>query len=93
MVQKKTARETLESMKPDPEKEAPRRSWLYIFLAIIIIFGLTFIFQQLNDPPAETIDPYSFDQLKDQVMDLNREVEDLKRQNEALEERISDLEQ
>ena len=78
-------------MKPDPEKESPRRSWLYILLAVFIIFGLTFLFQKLDNPPTETIDPYSFDQLKDQVQEMHRDIESLKKKNEQLENQIKDL--
>ncbi|MDE1548208.1 FtsB family cell division protein [Jeotgalibaca caeni] len=91
-VEKKSAREALENMKPDPENESPRRSWMYIFIAVLVIFGVTFVFQEMNDVPVETIDPHSFEQLKDQVRDLNQELDSLKQQNEALEQRIEDLE-
>ncbi|HJB24092.1 MAG TPA: hypothetical protein H9946_08055 [Candidatus Jeotgalibaca pullicola] len=91
-MEKNTARKALENMNPDPEKESPRRSWMYIFIGIILIFGLTFIFQQLNDSPNETIDPYSFDQLKDQVQNMRQQLDQLENQNSALEERIEDLE-
>ena len=79
-------------MKPDPENESPRRSWMIIFLGIVLIFGITFIFQQLNDPPVESIDPYSFDQLKDQVQTLRQELSELKDENDILKDRITELE-
>lgn len=84
-MEKKTARETFDNMKPNPENESPRRSWIYIFIAILIIFGITFIFQELNESPREAIDPYSFDQLKDQVIELKQEVESLELRIEELE--------
>lgn len=90
-MEKKTARKALESMRPDPEKESPRRSWLYIFLAVFIIFGLTFLFQKLDNPTTETIDPYNFDQLKDQVQEMRMDIETLKKKNDQLEKQIENL--
>lgn len=93
MEKKKPLAAFEESMKPDPEKESPRRSWFYIFLAVVLIFGLTFVFQQLNEPMEPEIDPYSFDQMKDEVTNLRGELDQLQRDNEALEARVEELEE
>ena len=90
-MEKKTARETLESMKPKPENDSPRRSWLYISMAIVIIFGLTFLFQQFNEPSTSEIDSNSFDQLKDRVNTLQMELDLLKEKKIELEERLKNL--
>ncbi|MGP6139617.1 MULTISPECIES: hypothetical protein [unclassified Jeotgalibaca] len=84
-MEKKSAKETLEHMKPKPENDSPPRSWFYILVGVILIFGLTFIFQELNNQSEEMIDPSSFEQLKEQVQELNHKVTEL-------EHRIEDLE-
>lgn len=93
MEKKKPLEALEESMKPDPEKESPRRSWFYIFLAVVLIFGITFVFQQLNEPVQPDVDPYSFDQVKDEVTNLRRELDILKEDNAALESRVEELEE
>ena len=85
IVEKKTARKTLDNMKPNPENESPRRSWIYIFIAVLIIFGITSIFQDWNEMSDNAIDPDNFEQLKDQVIELRNEVESLELRIEELE--------
>lgn len=84
-LEKKSAKETLEHMKPKPENESPPRSWFYILVGVVLIFGLTSIFQELNDQSDGKIDPSSFEQLKDEVRGLNFKITEL-------EQRIDDLE-
>lgn len=86
-MEKKSAKETLEYIKPKPENESPPRSWFYILVGIILIFGLTFIFQEFNEPPQENIDPTSFEQLKDEVRNLNSKISELERRIEDIESR------
>lgn len=84
-MEKKTAKERFEYMKPKPENESPKRTWLYIFIGIVLIFGLTYLFQEFNDAPSETIDPSSFQQ-------LDNEVQEMKETILELEQRVEDLE-
>lgn len=87
ILEKKSAKETLEHLKPKPELDSPRRSWLYILLGIVLIFGLTFIFQELNESSVDVVDPSSFEQLKEEVRDLNVQVNKLEQRIQELESR------
>ena len=86
-MEKKSAKETLEYIKPKPENESPPRSWFYILVGVILIFGLTFIFQEFNAQSDENIDPTSFEQLKDDVRSLNFKISELERRIEEMESR------
>lgn len=86
-MEKKSAKETLEYIKPKPENESPPRSWFYILVGVILIFGLTFIFQEFNELSDENIDPTSFEQLKDDVRSLNFKISELERRIEEMESR------
>lgn len=72
-------------MKPSPENDSPPRSWFYILVGVILIFSLTFVFQEINESSNDNIDPTSFEQVKEQVQELNQKVK-------QLEQRIEDLE-
>lgn len=84
-MEKKSAKETLQYMKPSPENDSPPRSWFYILVGVILIFSLTFVFQEINESSNDNIDPTSFEQVKEQVQELNQKVK-------QLEQRIEDLE-
>lgn len=86
-LEKKSAKEKLNYMKPKPEAESPPRNWFYILIGVILIFGLTFIFQELNHRSNEIIDPSSFEQLKDEVRSLNFKITELEQRIEDLESR------
>ncbi|CZQ96397.1 Hypothetical protein Tpal_2000 [Trichococcus palustris] len=85
--------ENLEDLKPTRNpKDTSRKSWLYIFGAVVLIFGLTFLFQQLSEPNKGEVVPSDIEMLQHEVDTLNEEVSSLQSVVAELETRIDTLE-
>ena len=67
-----------------PEKPSSK-SWLYIFGAVILIFGLTFLFQEMSGTSDGEVRPADIESLHAEVNELKGTVSDLEARIEALE--------
>lgn len=84
-MEKENKKIRLKNMRPKPENESPPRSWIYILIGVLLIFGLTYLFQEISETATQSVDPSSFEQ-------LNKEVQEMKDTILELEQRIEDLE-
>jgi len=83
-------KKTLEQLEEVSHAVAPEKpssmSWLYIFGAIVLIFGLTLLFQQLSGTTDGEVRPADIESLHAEVAELRDTVSDLEARIEALEE-------
>jgi len=73
-------------------KDTSRKSWLYIFGAVVLIFGLTFLFQQLSEPNEGQVVPSDIESLQVEVTSLKNDVSSMQSVVDELENRIDALE-
>jgi hypothetical protein len=86
VIDRKKTLEQLEEVSQAVEPEKPSsKSWLYIFGAIVLIFGLTFIFQQLSGTSDGEVRPADIESLQAEVDELKSTVSDLEERIELLE--------
>ncbi len=86
VIDRKKRMEQFEEVSQAVEPEKPSsKSWLYIFGAVILIFGLTFIFQQMSGTSNGEVRPADIESLQAEVNELKGAISDL-------EARIDDLE-
>ena len=86
VINRKKTLEQLEEVSHAVEPEKPSsKSWLYIFGAVILIFGLTFIFQQMIGTSDDEVRPADIESLQAEVDDLKGAVSDLEARIDALE--------
>lgn len=86
VIDRKKTLEQLEEVSHAVEPEKPSsKSWLYIFGAVILIFGLTFIFQQMSGTSDGEVRPADIESLHAEVNELRKTVSDLEARIEALE--------
>ena len=87
MIDRKKTLEQLEEVSHAVAPEKPSSmSWLYIFGAIVLIFGLTLLFQQLSGTTDGEVRPADIESLHAEVAELRDTVSDLEARIEALEE-------
>ncbi|CZQ95576.1 hypothetical protein [Trichococcus ilyis] len=87
MIDRKKTLEQLEEVSHAVEPEKPSSmSWLYIFGAIVLIFGLTLLFQQLSGTTDGEVRPADIESLHAEVAELRDTISDLEARIEALEE-------
>ena len=60
-------------------------SWLYIFGAVLLIFGLTLVFQQMSGTADGEVRPADIESLQAEIAELKGTVSDLEARIEALE--------
>ena len=86
VIDRKKTMEQLEEVSHAVEPEKPSsKSWLYIFGAVILIFGLTFIFQQMSGTTTGEVRPADIESLQAEIAELRGTVSDLEARIDALE--------
>ena len=86
VIDRKKTLEQLEEVSHAVEPEKPSsKSWLYIFGAVILIFGLTFIFQQMSGTSNGEVRPADIESLQAEIAELRGTVSDLEARIDALE--------
>ena len=86
VIDRKKTLEQLEEVSQAVEPEKPSsKSWLYIFGAVILIFGLTFIFQQMSGTSNGEVRPADIESLHAEINELKATVSDLEERLDALE--------
>ncbi|MGA9518413.1 MAG: hypothetical protein WBV27_06480 [Trichococcus sp.] len=86
MIDRKKRMEQFEEVSHAVEPEKPSsKSWLYIFGAVILIFGLTFLFQQISGTSNGEVRPADIESLHAEVSELRETISDLEKRIDALE--------
>lgn len=86
VIDRKKTMEQLEEVSHAVEPERPSsKSWLYIFGAVILIFGLTFLFQQMSGTSNGEVRPADIESLQAELSELKGTVSDLEERIDALE--------
>ena len=86
VIDRKKRMEQFEEVSHAVEPEKPSsKSWLYIFGAVILIFGLTFLFQQMSGTSNGEVRPADIESLHAEVNELRETVSDLEARIDALE--------
>nr|WP_321302624.1 hypothetical protein [uncultured Trichococcus sp.] len=86
VIDRKKTMEHLEEVSHAVEPEKPSSmSWLYIFGAVILIFGLTLLFQQMSGTSNGEVRPADIESLQAEIAELKGTVSDLETRIEALE--------
>lgn len=86
VIDRKKTLEQLEEVSQAVEPEKPSsKSWLYIFGAVLLIFGLTFLFQQMSGTTNGEVRPADIESLHAEVNELKDTVADLEARIDALE--------
>ena len=86
VIDRKKRMEQFEEVSHAVEPEKPSsKSWLYIFGAVILIFGLTFIFQQMSGISNGEVRPADIESLQAEIAELRGTVSDLEARIDALE--------
>ena len=68
----------------EPEKPSSL-SWLYIFGAVLLIFGLTLVFQQMSGTADGEVRPADIESLQAEIAELKGTISDLEERIDALE--------
>ena len=86
VVDRKKRMEQFEEVSQAVEPEKPSSlSWLYIFGAVLLIFGLTLVFQQMSGTTDGEVRPADIESLQAEIAELRGTVSDLEARIEALE--------
>ena len=86
VVDRKKRMEQFEEVSQAVEPEKPSSlSWLYIFGAVLLIFGLTLVFQQMSGTADGEVRPADIESLQEEIAELKGTVSDLEARIEALE--------
>lgn len=86
MIDRKKTLEQLEEVSHAVEPERPSSmSWLYIFGAVILIFGLALLFQQMSGTSNGEVRPADIESLQAEIAELKGTISDLEERIDALE--------
>eukprot|EP00831_Metopus_contortus_P075860 TRINITY_DN69740_c0_g1_i1.p4 TRINITY_DN69740_c0_g1~~TRINITY_DN69740_c0_g1_i1.p4 ORF type:complete len:105 (-),score=15.62 TRINITY_DN69740_c0_g1_i1:54-368(-) len=86
VIDRKKTMEQLEEVSHAVEPERPSSlSWLYIFGAVLLIFGLTLLFQQMSGTSNGEVRPADIESLQAEIAELKGTISDLEERIDALE--------
>ena len=86
VVDRKKRMEQFEEVSQAVEPEKPSSlSWLYIFGAVLLIFGLTLVFQQMSGTADGEVRPADIESLQAEIAELKGTISDLEERIDALE--------